>query len=51
MQFCYMEKLNFPMFNLPTKSKENKNFIFDSIRKNGLFLHQKNGLGNIACST
>lgn len=33
-----MEKLNFPMFNLPTKSKENKNFIFDSIRKKWLIL-------------
>ena len=33
-----MEKLNFPMFNLPTKSKENKNFIFDRIRKKWFIL-------------
>lgn len=33
-----MKKLNFPMFNLPTKSKENKNFIFDSIRKKWFIL-------------
>ena len=38
MQFCYMEKLNFPTFDLPVKSKENKNFIFDSIRKKWLIL-------------
>ena len=33
-----MEKLNFPMFNFPIKSKENKNFIFDSVRKKWLIL-------------
>jgi len=38
MQFCYMEKLNFPAFNLLVKSKENKSFIFDSVRKKWLIL-------------
>ena len=33
-----MEKLNFPTFNLLVKSKENKSFIFDSIRKKWLIL-------------
>ena len=33
-----MEKLNFPAFNLLVKSKENKTFIFDSIRKKWLVL-------------
>ena len=33
-----MEKLNFPTFNLPVKSKENKTFIFDSLRKKWLIL-------------
>ena len=33
-----MEKLNFPTFNLLVKSKENKTFIFDSLRKKWLIL-------------
>ena len=33
-----MEKLNFPTFNLLIKSKENKTFIFDSLRKKWLIL-------------
>ena len=33
-----MEKLKFPKFNLLVKSKENKNFIFDSVRKKWLVL-------------
>ena len=33
-----MEKLNFPAFNLLVKSKENKSFIFDSVRKKWLIL-------------
>ena len=33
-----MKKLNFPTFNLPIKSKENKTFIFDSLRKKWLIL-------------
>lgn len=33
-----MEKLKFPEFNLLIKSKENKTFIFDSVRKKWLIL-------------
>jgi len=33
-----MEKLNFPEFDFSFKSKENKNFIFDPIRKKWLVL-------------
>ncbi len=38
MQFCTMEKLNFPNFNFLFKSKENITFIFDPIRKKWLVL-------------
>lgn len=38
MQFCIMEKLNFPNFDFSFKSKENKTFIFDPIRKKWLVL-------------
>jgi hypothetical protein len=38
MQFCTMEKLNFPDFNFLFKSKENITFIFDPIRKKWLVL-------------
>ncbi len=38
MQFCIMEKLNFPKFDFSFKSKENKTFIFDPIRKKWLVL-------------
>jgi hypothetical protein len=38
MQFCIMEKLNFPEFDFSFKSKENKTFIFDPIRKKWLVL-------------
>ena len=33
-----MEKLNFPVFSLHIKSRENKNFIFDLVRKKWLVL-------------
>ena len=39
MQFCIMEKLNFPKFDFSFKSKENKTFIFDPIRKKWLVLN------------
>lgn len=39
MQFCIMEKLNFPEFDFSFKSKENKTFIFDPIRKKWLVLN------------
>lgn len=38
MQFCNMEKLNFPEFDFSFKSKENKSYIFDPIRKKWLVL-------------
>ena len=38
MQFCDMEKLNFPVFSLHIKSRENKHFIFDLVRKKWLVL-------------
>ena len=38
MQFCYMEKLNFPKFDFLFKSKENKSYIFDPVRKKWLIL-------------
>ena len=33
MQFCIMGKLNFHDFDFSFKSKENKTYIFDPIRK------------------
>jgi hypothetical protein len=38
MQFCIMEKLNFPDFDFSIKSKENKPYILDVIRKKWLVL-------------
>jgi len=38
MQFCNMEKLNFPEFDFYFKSKENKRYIFDPVRKKWLVL-------------
>ena len=38
MQFCNMEKLNFPDYLFSLKSKENKLYIFDVIRKKWLVL-------------
>ncbi len=38
MQFCIMEKLNFPKFDFSFKSKENKTYIFDPIRKKWIVL-------------
>ena len=38
MQFCNMNNLNFPEFEFSTKSKENKPYIFDPIRKKWLVL-------------
>ena len=38
MQFCNMEKLNFPLYQFSLKSKENKTFIFDAVRKKWLVL-------------
>jgi predicted transcriptional regulator len=38
MQFCNMEKLNFPVFDFSLKSKENKTYILDPIRKKWLVL-------------
>ena len=38
MQFCNMEKLNFPDYLFSFKSKENKPYIFDVIRKKWLVL-------------
>ena len=38
MQFCNMEKLNFPDYLFSLKSKENKPYIFDVIRKKWLVL-------------
>ena len=38
MQFCTMVKLNFPDFRFSLKSKENKTFIFDIIRKKWMLL-------------
>tara|TARA_B100001778_G_C18597234_1_gene635388 strand:- start:2166 stop:2618 length:453 start_codon:yes stop_codon:yes gene_type:complete len=34
-----MEKLNFPRFNFHLKNKENKNYIFDEIRKKWCLLN------------
>lgn len=39
MQFCNMDKLNFPDFEFSFKSKENKPHIFDPIRKKWLVLN------------
>ena len=39
MQFCIMEKLNFHDFDFSFKSKENKTYIFDPIRKKWLVLN------------
>ncbi len=39
MQFCVMEKLNFPEFEFSFKSKENKPYIFEPIRKKWLILN------------
>jgi len=38
MQICKMEKLNFPIFDLPLKNKQNKPHIFDPVRKKWLVL-------------
>ena len=38
MQLCIMVKLNFPNFDFSFKSKENKSFIFDPVRKKWLVL-------------
>ena len=39
MQFCKMIKLNFPDYQYSIKSKENKSYIFDPIRKKWLVLN------------
>ena len=39
MQFCTMIKLNFPDYQYSIKSKENKSYIFDPIRKKWLVLN------------
>jgi hypothetical protein len=39
MQFCTMIKLNFPDYQYSIKSKENKSYIFDLIRKKWLVLN------------
>ena len=39
MQFCIMEKHNFHDFDFSFKSKENKTYIFDPIRKKWLVLN------------
>jgi hypothetical protein len=39
MQFYIMEKLNFPVFDFSFKSKENKPYIFDPIRKKWVILY------------
>ena len=38
MQFYQMYKLNFPLYQIPLKNKENKMLAFDSIRKKWLKL-------------
>ncbi len=38
MQFYHMYKLNFPLYQIPLKNKENKTLVFDSIRKKWLKL-------------
>ena len=38
MQFYHMYKLNFPLYQIPIKNKENKTLVFDSIRKKWLKL-------------
>ncbi len=38
MQFCNMEKLNFPDFDFSLKNKQNKPYIFDPVRKKWLIL-------------
>ncbi len=38
MHFCNMNRLNFPLFKIPIKNRENKKFIFDFIRKKWLLL-------------
>ena len=38
MQFYQMYKLNFPLYQIPVKNKENKMLAFDSIRKKWLKL-------------
>ena len=38
MQFYHMYKLNFPLYQIPLKNKENKTLAFDSIRKKWLKL-------------
>ena len=38
MQFYQMYKLNFPLYQIPVKNKENKTLVFDSIRKKWLKL-------------
>ena len=38
MQFYQMYKLNFPLYQIPLKNKENKTLVFDSIRKKWLKL-------------
>ncbi len=38
MYFWKMQKLNFPQYNFDLKSKENKTFIFDEIRKKYIVL-------------
>ncbi len=38
MQFCTMDQLNFPDFDFSLKSKENKPYILDPIRKKWLVL-------------
>ena len=45
MQFCIMEKLNFHDFDFSFKSKENKTYIFDPIRKKWLVLNP-GGMGS-----
>ena len=38
MQFYHMYKLNFPLYQIPIKNKENKMLVFDCIRKKWISL-------------